>query len=352
MILSDITFKRLSGSIAATRFPLVLTILFLHAYTCAQVTGHETYGRVLYPIALWLGETGVPVYFFISGLLLFYSTKTYVQQLTRRAETLLMPYLFWNSLVMVGYLAVFVIGHEVLIAGKSIAQYTLTDWLRAFWDRGRWDGGNGMPAMISLWYVRDLMIMYILSPLLYAVIRTTKLLLPLVCCYFWVTEHNIALTWQCMTMFSLGAFFPIDDINPIDLLTEHKLDIAGFFVLFGAADIICHEWFPTPFNAEIHRLSLITNTFFWLRLGLFLHNRGIYFTKLSETAFFIYCSHFPIMLAICSLLPKGDDVSDGALIVYYFLSVIITVAICLGLYWAAHRYLPLLLRVATGNRVR
>ena len=98
------SFQRLSISIENLRFPLVLLIIMLHCYTSTvfQIPGHIYYFRVVYPFALWLGETGVPAYFFISGLLLFYSKKTYDQKIRDRMHTLLVPYFFFNAVILIG----------------------------------------------------------------------------------------------------------------------------------------------------------------------------------------------------------------------------------------------------------
>ena len=68
----DSCIHRMSKSIEILRFPLILFIICLHCYTTSSVItrGHDTYFRLIYPISLWIGETGVPAFFFISGLLL------------------------------------------------------------------------------------------------------------------------------------------------------------------------------------------------------------------------------------------------------------------------------------------
>ena len=68
--------ERLSAAITWLRFPLILFIIMLHCYSVQRLEGdHEAYFKVLYPFSLWMGETGVPGFFFISGFLFFLSKR-------------------------------------------------------------------------------------------------------------------------------------------------------------------------------------------------------------------------------------------------------------------------------------
>ena len=87
----------MSNTITWLRFPLIFLIILLHCYSVQRLEGsHETYFKAIYPFSLWLGETGVPGFFFISGYLFFLSKKSYSQKIQDRAYTLLIPYLLWN----------------------------------------------------------------------------------------------------------------------------------------------------------------------------------------------------------------------------------------------------------------
>ena len=208
-MLDNLSYQKLSRSIETLRFPLILLIICLHCYTStsAITRGHDIYFRLIYPVSLWMGETGVPAFFFISGLLFFYSKKTFLQKIKSRFHTLLIPYLFFNALILCGYLCLMIFGKTITILGKDLADYTLIDYIRAFWDRGVWDHGNGSPLLCPLWYIRNLMVLVILSPIIYYIIKYTKLLFPVFFGLLWINAHDSAYTLQSLTMFSLGAYF-------------------------------------------------------------------------------------------------------------------------------------------------
>lgn len=345
------SFKPLSHAITAVRFPLVVAIILLHAYTATgPVNNHVVLFQSLYPFALWFGESGVPTYFFISGLLFFYSTKTYAEKIKIRVKTLLVPYVLWNGLYLLAYVGLFLCGHEQPIFGRSLASYDLIDYLRLFWDRGYWDGGNGTPLLCPFWYIRDLMMVSLLSPVIYYIIRTTGLLLPLLACALWFATPNVAFSMQCLSMFSLGAYFSIKEINLFDLLARHKASFITCFAAFALADWFTHLVWPVSFSLLIHRLSLILNVAFILWLGQWLYNSFPLFKQLSHAAFFVFCIHYPLNAVIrraACLHPEWPDIIHIAL---YWFSVVLVVAISLTLYQIAKSTIPKWFKTITGNR--
>ena len=100
-----------SEAITWLRFPLIFFIIMLHCYSSVALSGsHTTYFNFIYPFSLWLGETGVPGFFFISGFLFSRRAVCNLKQLClKKAIRLLIPYfsiaLLWMIPIrlMVGY---------------------------------------------------------------------------------------------------------------------------------------------------------------------------------------------------------------------------------------------------------
>ena len=346
------SFQRLSRSIEVLRFPLILFIICLHCYTSiSSITkGHSSFFHITYPFSLWIGETGVPAYFFISGLLLYYSKKTYAQKLRSRFNTLLVPYLFFNGIILCGYLFLMVIGKPAVILEKDVADYSIIDYIRAFWDRGSWSGGNGAPLLCPFWYIRNLIVLVVLSPVFFYVIKYTKLLFPLIVGYFWMNAYDSAYTLQSLTMFSLGAYFPISGKNPIDIFDRYKVVFIGAFLLLATMDIL-HLYINIPFALPFHRLSLIANTFFVIcMLGEILIRRHIYSPLLSKSAFFVFCIHYPLTLVLRPLYSIISGFPDIVLVMAYLASVICVTLIGVAVYKLLSWMMPGFLNVITGNR--
>lgn len=105
-------------------------------------------------------------FFFISGYLFFYkiddyNLKTYRSKLSRRIWTLLIPYLLWNTLPVVYPLLLF------LFRGQPFT-LSFAEWLSFYWDTG---GEYNVPANFPLWYVRDLMIVCLMTPVIWVLTK-------------------------------------------------------------------------------------------------------------------------------------------------------------------------------------
>lgn len=352
-IQKDTYSHKLSLSIETLRFPLILFIIFLHCYTStsAVTRGHDIYFRLIYPFSLWLGETGVPAFFFISGLLFFNSKKTYIQKINNRVYTLLVPYLFFNALILCGYLCLMYLGKTIIVAGKDLTDYSLVDYIRAFWDRGVWDHGNGSPLLCPLWYIRNLMVLVILSPIIYYMVKYTKLLFPVFFGLLWINAHDSAYTLQSLTMFSLGAYFPICDRNPIEISERFKVFFVSVFMFLAIMDFL-HLYMSIPFALPIHRLSLVANTFFFICfLGVFMYHHHIYYSFLSKSAFLVFCIHYPFTIYLRPLFARINGYNDTILVFAYFLSVACIIILCILVYKWLKSILPGYMTVITGNRI-
>lgn len=348
----NLSYQKLSRSIEALRFPLILLIICLHCYTStsAVTRGHDIYFRLIYPVSLWMGETGVPAFFFISGLLFFYSKKTFLQKVKSRCHTLLIPYLFFNALILCGYLCLMILGKTITILGKDLADYTLIDYIRAFWDRGVWDHGNGSPLLCPLWYIRNLMVLVFLSPIIYYIIKYTKLLFPVFFGLLWINAHDSAYTFQSLTMFSLGAYFPIWDKNPIEVFGKYKVLFVSAFLFLAIMDFL-HLYVSIPFALPFHRLSLVANTFFCISfLGEFLYRHHLYSSFMSKSAFFVFCIHYPFVTNMRPIFTMTNGQSDIILVLLYLGVVIGVTLLCVVLFFLLKRMMPGFVNVVTGNR--
>ena len=346
--------ERLSRAITWLRFPLIFLIIMLHCYSVQRLDGnHDIYFKILYPFSLWLGETGVPGFFFISGYLFFLSKKSYSQKLKDRAFTLLIPYLLWNLLMLFFYLILYAFGHPLVIFKTNIADYNWIDYIRAFWDRGEFDNGNSSPLLCPLWYIRNLLIMSVLSPILYHIIRYTREFFLIAVATWWMTTNNNAFTPQTVFFFSLGSYFSIIGINPLKVVLVNK----EIFIMLGSilaiSDIFVHIAIATHFNLMIHRMSLIFNIPILLILADYMcmdHNNNL--TKfLSQAAFTIFCIHYPIVLSLrktCVITFANS--ADFTHIILYFICIVLTTFLSLGFYWTLDKYFPKIKRILLGNR--
>ena len=344
--------KRLSNTIAWLRFPLIFLIIMLHCYSVQRIEGeHEIFFKAVYPFALWLGETGVPGFFFISGFLFFLSKKSYTEKLRSRFHTLFIPYVLWNLLLLLLYVFAFALGYPQDINGKNIVGYSFIDYLRIFWDRGSYDNGNFVPLLCPLWYIRNLIIMSIISPLLYYIIRYIRELFLILVAVWWMTTPHNAFISQSILFFSLGAYFAILNKNPLEAVDRNKGIFLTLFSVFAIGDILSHIFIGTPINLQIHRLSLIFNIPAFFLLGDWCVRHGYTNKILPNAVFIVFCVNYPIVVILRKFsIAQYSDESDIVHILLYFACVVISTVLSLSIYLVLNRYFPKVKNILSGNR--
>lgn len=345
------SFMRLSSSIACMRFPLAITIILYHSHTIVSISDFPIYFKFIYPFSLWIGETGVPAFFFISGLWFFYSGKTYQEKIKNRIRTLVIPYFLWNTIMLSAFIIAYYLGYNLLINQvKGLADYNMVDYLRAFWDCGDWSFGNGKPVYPPMWFVRNLFLLCLLSPIIKVIIKHTYFIFPLTACLFWILFPGFWLTIESIMAFCFGAYFPLCNKNLMNFLDKQKKTVIGSMILLGIADTITNTVIYVPFNLQIHRLAVLVNIISIPIIGELLIKRHISMKSLSNMAFFIYCIHLPIVALFRKPVLLYPHFSDGLHIFLYFTSVITVTIITIYIYKLTKRIWPSFIRIATGNR--
>jgi len=345
--------QRLSNAITWLRFPLILFIILLHCYSVVKIEGISSinFFSIVYLPSLWLGETGVPGFFFISGILFYTSKKSYLQKLHSRIKTLLVPYLVWNTFLLVVYLLAYSIGFPQDINGKNIGDYHLSDYLRLFWDRGSFDNGNFTPILCPLWYIRNLLMMSILSPLFYYLVKYIRELFLSVVIGWWLTTYNNAFIPQTILFFCLGAYFPLMGKNALYCFNHYKIVLITLTITFAIADVVSHVFYPTPFNLQIHRLALLFNIPALFLLADYCSCRGLTNTLLPKAAFIVFCTHYPIAIVLrktCIMLFANSSATVHVML--YITCVLVTTILCLCIYKMLDNHFPKVKTILSGNR--
>ena len=352
MNINHLYMKRLSEAINWLRFPLIFFIIMLHCYSVQNLEGdHYIYFKIIYPFSLWLGESGVPTFFFISGYLFFISRKTYFQKIETRLHTLLIPYILWNLIMLTLYGVTYAFGFPQLIGDSSLSDFQLTDYLRLFWDKGSYDNGNFVPILCPLWYIRNLIIMSILSPLLYFIIRYVRELFLIVIMVWWLTTYHNAFIPQTILFFSLGAYFPIFNINPLKIIIKNKTFLILLFIIFATGDLFSHIVNETPINLQLHRLSLIFNIPALILSADWCVRHEYTSNFLLDSAFIVFCVHYPIVLLLRKISISGfSNSSDLIHILLFFVCVILATIMSIGFYYFLERFFPKVKNLLSGNR--
>lgn len=200
----------LSKKIKVLSFFCILLVLYIHTY----YNEGEKYESCMFLVSL-LGQgisyMAVPLFYLISGYLFFLGTEhkkvdvIFLKQ-KKRVRTLLVPYLIANALNLVFYLMLPFVARYIPSIQPFIAHNLLESAGNGWLDKLYFSFFSG-PLAFQLWFVRDLLVLVLFSPLLYYILKyvcrskTSCILLlcllsPLV--YFRPTAFLWAMGWFCI----------------------------------------------------------------------------------------------------------------------------------------------------------
>lgn len=204
-----------SAAIARLRFPLMLGVVLIHSVLMepqeAAAQGLDAVAFVVGLLSRSLPLPCVPLYFFIAGYLFFvkcgqhFTRADYGQRLRKRVRSLLVPYLFWNAAVLL----FFALLHRFLPAVvnpdfNNVARFTPGQLVRSFWDFP-----GGQPVCYQFWFLRDLMVGVVLSPVVCLLARYGRWPLTLALCALWAWRTDLFPYQAMLTFFTAGATFAV-----------------------------------------------------------------------------------------------------------------------------------------------
>ncbi|MBP3981946.1 acyltransferase [Acidovorax sp. JG5] len=188
--------KASSERLTTLRFPLIIGVVFIHAYNTEVgfsngVIGIDNTGywvnfcRNL--ISQGMARVAVPLFFLISGYFFFigfsFSAKNYKTKLKSRLKTLLIPFLFWNILTLfLIALAQHIPTTQSFFSGKnaSISKFEIFDYFNAVF------GIDRSPISYQFWFIRDLIVMVLIAPAIYFLLNKASKIVLLVLFSLWL----------------------------------------------------------------------------------------------------------------------------------------------------------------------
>lgn len=357
--------KLLSQTIHFLRFPLIFSVVLSHTdFVGVATNGMAAIQKGAYPIydfvhQLVKGEFAsldVSSFFFFAGFLFFYKTKfsavTYANKLKNRVHTLLIPYFFWNALVILIMLgANWFLKGLTTGANESFADKSITEWLSMFWVYQ-----ERTPVAGQFWFIRDLMMMGLISPILYTLIKYLKWIwVPLVG-YFWLVNTPtlvIGFGFEALFFFSLGAWFSIHGVNFATLFRSIRKQTLALFLVLVVVNMLLWSSECIQTYGILHNINVLIGmaaVFGWVARGKELNKINIS-EKIASSNFFIYAYHLIMMVFMLKVWVKiFSPVNDVSLIIGFFVLPILVAAIGMGIYHLLKKILPRFTAIITGGR--
>ncbi len=374
---AEINYDELqSKTIDWLRFPLTMAIVFIHLIPNVNIQNvnsssscsSDIYNIIGILISRVLAEVAVPCFFMFSGFLFFYklrewNQKVYIKKLRSRFLTLGVPYIVWNIIPIVVFLflkavkfdgRVWVFIDEILDKSIFSVLWNFNEWGITQTNIIGWATPLTGPFNFPLWFLRDLIICVVLSPIIYYFIKYTKIYGVLLLGFLFYTKIWFTIPGMSITalfFFSLGAYFSIH--NKGIILAFRK------FNLFWLITALISTYLSVIFDESktmnfINPVFIISGVITIINFVSYLLEKGTIKVNdfLSKASFFVYLTHTIFILEFSKVIFSKVFKSQSfvMLTIGYFTIPLFCIFICLTIYFVLNKLTPNLLRILTGNR--
>lgn len=291
-----------------------------------------------------LFRAAVPTLSVISGYF-FFRNFDYVSLIAKKSRTILVPALMWSAVSVVPMAALQWTG---LLEPKAF------DLTSAY---GLIDGIIGIeygPVNLPLYFLFDIFFCALISPLLYLSITRATWVGALVLLVIWFLRLDVYTTIRGDIMFGfyIGGVLTVRGVNLSIPLWSRFVSIATFLcggiLLALYAQHIPVSIIENDARTYIDLLRLTSPLAMWSFSSFVVGTiAGDIISRLGSLAFFIYCSHEPIVMILNRTLQSHLHYP-----VFAILTFAITIAICVLLSRLIGLASPRLLSVLSGGRLR
>ena len=359
----------LSGKLTAVSFFGACSIVLLHANTFyagasqAAVWTMTFFSKVMTAFA-------VPMFFAISGFLIAVKTDSgraggwFPSILKKRVRTLLVPYFVWCIIYILSFIPLALLKNRLL--GKGLLENTsLVEPVLSLQNVVYLFGlsFSEYPALRVLWYVRNLFLLCLLTPLLFPVMRHRLsallflalngilfLLFPTLFPFFSGPGFNL----QGLLFFSIGIYLAEYPLKP-DEFPYFRKSLPFLWVVLAVFKTWClrNSGLSSEHSAMLLNACIVVGVgSVWVLYDMIPAFRLLGRLRVSKDSFFLYAFHLIVMdiligSQVQDLLRSRLHVPELGI---YFLRFLIPLALSLLTAEILKRLLPRFYGLLTGGR--
>ena len=286
--------KIASQTITLSRFPLAVMVVFIHSVGDLNAPYVQLRDFISHPLLSFV----VPAFFIMSGYLFFLNIEDkpvsvwYKYKIKKRVKTLLIPYICWNLITLMLDLLKFVRHSACWInydktSVLSIVYKTFLDY---------------QPIDLPLWYIRDLILLVIVSPILYNLLRRFACLSIIAISIWYFIGIKVFINPISMLFFSFGGLLAIRNEDLLILNKNWKIALALFATYIFSVFMFFDSSVYIPKIYDVLMPFVFFHIMNYCSSNISVQKIGGTLSKYSEI---IYYSHYPITLIVAiSLVSK------------------------------------------------
>lgn len=377
----------ISQTISYLRFPLTVAVVYIHFNISRKgisvhginygINNPDWYIYLINLISYVFASIAVPLFYFISGYLFFrqkeFNIGVYKEKLCSRIKTLLVPFFLWNLIAITLQTIRLIPFFSSLFPGayKTEIHLSLIRIFNTFFNNTLQNGilvspigytmteiiNEPYPIDIPLWYIRDLIVMVIVSPLIYWIIKKCNVLYIIVLGVIWILKSfflpqggYIAMLITALFFFSWGGFHGINEIDFVKEMQKYKYMLL-LYIPIAISDTLTVF---TNYNTYIHNIGILFGVVAVINIAV--HRMKSGYVKVNNlllnSTFFVYALHKLIIDDVAKIFFSLSHLPDNTYVMLFFYVVIpiITILICIGLYKSLYHISPVTCNLLTGGR--
>lgn len=307
--MSDDISSRFSRKVTVVSFILAVCVMYIHANKLVNnyVDMQSALPYVLYKIlAGTFGAVGVPFFFLQSGYWMFrfdiFEGKSGIlkRKLKKKIYSIGIPFLLWNTLGLLFFLIVTRLpGISSMINGGQVVPITM---------RNIFEGIFLHKFYIVFWFMQDLIVLTVISPILIRLIRNRYLIRVTILVLLVLSVLGIN-SPVCQTtsllFFTIGGALSVFHRDYWEILNGNHVEAIIYLALFFVCAAI--RWFSLPVLSTI--ALVVSPILFWkscdlLTLISVFDHEPLWFCKQS---FFIYAAHDFLVESLSAILSKVSE---------------------------------------------
>ena len=214
--------------------------------------------------------------------------------------------------------------------------------------------GPANPINTPLWFIRDLIVLVVMSPVIYWAIKRVRISFIIVSFLVWFFTLGKLIDFpglchQSLFFFPLGAYLSINKIDFVHIF--QKMSWSPFvYIPLAIMDILTiHE----SYNYWIHHTGIIIGIIATVyTAATLLCKQHIKINQLlSNASFFVFAFHNLILGKLTKIIMLTLQPQSPYFIIFiYFFVPYTTILLCLYFYKLLNRHLPSVAKIITGGR--
>src|SRR5882762_3281904 len=331
----------LSYKLKALSLVAIILVVFIHSYnveikfTTGTLTGGTSHSVLFVEnfLSKGIARIAVPLFYLISGFLFFvtfdFSLKGVFNKYKKRIKILVIPYLFWSLYgVLLFFLLQSIPQSKNFFTRELIKDYSFSQFL----DTLLLD-----PITYQLWFIRDLIMLVVFSPLIGFLTKSSKGVWIFFLAVLWyVAPKTFELfSNESLLFFTVGGYLAFEKSQP--LLNESISKYSLYLLTAWLLTVLLTTYLLT-FDRGGPVLNFLNNTGIvigilavWSLYDLVDRNQIMKYSAFFAYSFIIYVFHEPLL----TILVKGMffmwGKTDTSSLLIYLLAPLLTIAICIAL---------------------